>query len=132
MVAYQPLAPAVFHILLALADGEKHGYAVMKSIEDHTEGALRMGAGTLYSNLQRLTETGWVVEVTPPKARSARDERRRFYRLTDGGRALLAAEAQRLRHNADLAVARLSAGPTVPRLRPEGTTGAALSSAAGV
>ena len=96
MAAYQPLAPAVFHILLALADGEKHGYAVMKSIEDHTEGALRMGAGTLYSNLQRLTETGWVVEVTPPKARSARDERRRFYRLTDGGRLALGVEVRRL------------------------------------
>jgi DNA-binding PadR family transcriptional regulator len=96
MAAYQPLAPAVFHILLALAEGEKHGYAVMKSIEDHTEGALRMGAGTLYSNLQRLTETGWVVEVTPPQARSARDERRRFYRLTDGGRLALGVEVRRL------------------------------------
>jgi DNA-binding PadR family transcriptional regulator len=55
-----------------------------------------MGAGTLYSNLQRLTETGWVVEVTPPRARSARDERRRFYRLTDGGRRALAVEVRRL------------------------------------
>jgi DNA-binding PadR family transcriptional regulator len=96
MTAYHPLAPAVFHILLALADGEKHGYGVMKSIEDHTEGALKMGAGTLYSNLQRLTETGWVVEVTPPQAQSARDERRRFYRLTDAGRLALGAEVRRL------------------------------------
>jgi DNA-binding PadR family transcriptional regulator len=96
MAAYQPLAPAVFHILLALADGAKHGYAVMKSIEEHTEGALKMGAGTLYSNLQRLTETGWVVEVAPPKARSARDERRRFYRLTDAGRVTLGDEVRRL------------------------------------
>jgi DNA-binding PadR family transcriptional regulator len=96
MATYQPLTPAVFHILLALADGEKHGYAVMKSIEDHTEGAVRMGAGTLYSNLQRLTGTGWVVEVTPPEARSARDERRRFYRLTGAGRLALGAEVRRL------------------------------------
>ena len=97
MAAYQPLAPAVFHILLALADSDKHGYAVMKSIEEHTEGALKMGAGTLYSNLQRLTETGWVAEVTPPKAQSARDERRRFYRLTDEGRLALGAEVRRSR-----------------------------------
>jgi DNA-binding PadR family transcriptional regulator len=55
-----------------------------------------MGAGTLYSNLQRLTESGWVVEVTPPQARSARDERRRFYRLTDRGRQALAIEVRRL------------------------------------
>jgi DNA-binding PadR family transcriptional regulator len=103
MAAYQPLAPAVFHILLALTDGEKHGYAVMKSIEDHTEGALRMGAGTLYSNLQRLTETGWVLEVTPPQARSARDQRRRFYRLTDRGREALAVEVRRLESLVQLA-----------------------------
>jgi DNA-binding PadR family transcriptional regulator len=96
MAAYQPLAPAVFHILLALADGEKHGYRIMKSIEDHTEGALRMGAGTLYSNLQRLTETGWVAEVTPPRAQSARDERRRFYRLSNEGRQALGVEVRRL------------------------------------
>ena len=110
MAAYQPLAPAVFHILLALADREKHGYAVMKSIEDHTEGALRMGAGTLYSNLQRLTESGWVVEVTPPQARSARDDRRRFYRLTDAGRQALGAEVRRLEALVQLAKRR--------RLRP--------------
>jgi DNA-binding PadR family transcriptional regulator len=96
MDAYQPLTPAVFHILLALADGEKHGYGIMKSIEDHTDGALRMGAGTLYSTLQRLTEAGWVVEVTPPRAQSARDERRRFYRLTNGGRQALSVEVRRL------------------------------------
>ncbi|MCC7124821.1 MAG: helix-turn-helix transcriptional regulator [Acidobacteria bacterium] len=114
MAAYQPLAPAVFHILLALADGEKHGYGVMKSIEDHTAGALKMGAGTLYSNLLRLTETGWVVEVPAPQARSARDERRRFYGLTDDGRLALDVEVRRLESLVRLAKR--------PHLRPRATS----------
>jgi len=96
MAAYQPLTPAVFHVLLALADGDKHGYAIMKSVEEHTGGTLRMGAGTLYGTLQRLTDAGWVLEVTPPQALSVRDEKRRFYRLTADGRQALGAEVKRL------------------------------------
>ena len=96
MPAYQPLTPAVFHVLLALADGDKHGYAIMKSVEEHTSGTLKMGAGTLYGTLQRLTDAGWVLEITPPQALSARDERRRFYRLTPDGRQALGAEVRRL------------------------------------
>ena len=96
MPAYQPLTPAVFHVLLALADGDKHGYAIMKSVEQHTAGTLTMGAGTLYGTLQRLTDVGWVLEVTPPQATSARDERRRFYRLTADGRQALGTEVRRL------------------------------------
>jgi len=96
MGAYQPLTPAVFHVLLALADGDKHGYAIMKSVEEHTAGTLKMGAGTLYGTLQRLTDAGWVLEVTPPQALSARDERRRFYRLTGEGRQALGSEVRRL------------------------------------
>ena len=96
MTAYQPLTPAVFHVLLALADGDKHGYAIMKSVEEHTAGTLKMGAGTLYGTLQRLTDAGWVLEVTAPQAMSLRDERRRFYRLTADGRQALGAEVRRL------------------------------------
>ena len=96
MPAYQPLTPAVFHVLLALADGDKHGYAIMKSVEEHTSGTLKMGAGTLYGTLQRLTDAGWVLEVTPPQALTARDERRRFYRLTGDGRQTLGTEVRRL------------------------------------
>jgi DNA-binding PadR family transcriptional regulator len=96
MSAYQPLTPAVFHVLLALADGDKHGYAIMKSVEEHTGGTLKMGAGTLYGTLQRLTDAGWVLEVASPQALSIRDERRRFYRLTGEGRQALGAEVRRL------------------------------------
>jgi DNA-binding PadR family transcriptional regulator len=95
-MAHQALTPAVFHVLLALADGDRHGYAIMKSVEEHTAGALKMGAGTLYGTLQRLTEAAWVLEVTPPQAASVRDEKRRFYRLTGEGRQALAAEVRRL------------------------------------
>jgi DNA-binding PadR family transcriptional regulator len=96
MGAYQPLTPAVFHVMLALADGEKHGYAIMKSVEDHTASTLKMGAGTLYGTLQRLTEAGWVLEVAPPQAQTVRDEKRRFYRLTGEGREALGTEVRRL------------------------------------
>jgi DNA-binding PadR family transcriptional regulator len=96
MAAYQPLTPAVFHVLLALADGDKHGYAIMKSVEEHTGGTLKMGAGTLYGTLQRLSEAGWVLEAAAPQALSARDEKRRFYRLTGEGKQALGAEVRRL------------------------------------
>jgi DNA-binding PadR family transcriptional regulator len=96
MAAHQPLTPAVFHVLLALADGEKHGYAIMRNVEDHTAGTLKMGAGTLYGTLQRLSDAGWVLEAAAPRAQSARDEKRRFYRLSDAGREALGAEVRRL------------------------------------
>jgi DNA-binding PadR family transcriptional regulator len=96
MADYQPLTPAVFHVLLALSDGAKHGYAIMKDVENHTDGTLRMGAGTLYGTLQRLSEAGWVAEAIPPQSRTARDEKRRFYRLTAEGRLALGAEVRRL------------------------------------
>ena len=96
MADYQPLTPAVFHVLLELSGGAKHGYAIMKGVENHTNGALKMGAGTLYGTLQRLTEAGWVAEAIPPQSRTARDEKRRFYRLTAEGRLALGAEVRRL------------------------------------
>ena len=96
MAAHQALTPAVFHVLLALADGEKHGYAIMRSVEDHTAGSLKMGAGTLYGTLQRLSDAGWVLDAAARRAQSARDEKRRFYRLTAAGRDALGTEVRRL------------------------------------
>jgi DNA-binding PadR family transcriptional regulator len=86
-----PLTPAVFHILLALADGGKHGYAIMKQVEADSKGKVRMGPGTLYGSLQRMTLTGLVEEIEDRD-----DERRRFYRLTKNGQQSLAAELSRL------------------------------------
>ena len=87
-----PLSPAVFNILLALADDEKHGYAIMQEIEEQTDGAMKMGPGTLYGSLDRMQSAGLVVEVL-----QKRDGRRRFYRLSDFGMRVLQAETERLR-----------------------------------
>jgi len=81
-----PLTPAVFAILLALADGEKHGYAIMQEARQHTA----MGPGTLYGSLDRLLAGGMIAETV------SEDERRRFYRLTSLGEQVLAAETTRL------------------------------------
>jgi DNA-binding PadR family transcriptional regulator len=91
-----PLTPAVFHILLALASGDRHGYGIMQDIAEHTSSALKMGAGTLYGTLQRLMDAGLVREVESPPPETARDERRRHYRLTPAGRRALDAEIRRL------------------------------------
>ena len=87
------LTPAVFHILLALAGGDRHGYGILKDVLRHTEGAVRLGPGTIYGTLQRLMETGWVEESGGP---AAADERRRHYRLTRVGRTALEAEVRRM------------------------------------
>ena len=91
-----PLTPAVFHILLALADGEKHGYAIMKEVESTTEGALTMGPGTLYGSIKRMLTAGLIRESQERPDPERDDARRRYYELTDYGRRVLAAEAQRL------------------------------------
>lgn len=91
-----PLTPAVFHVLLALAGGERHGYGIMQDVAAHTDGGLRMGAGTLYGTLQRLLELGWVDEAARGSGGAARDERRRYYRLSPRGRKVLGAEVERL------------------------------------
>ena len=90
-----PLTPAVFFILFALADGEKHGYAIMQQAISLSENTIRMGPGTLYSTLQRLLEQSLVEEVASP-IDSGDDSRRRYYRLTKAGRILLAAECERI------------------------------------
>ena len=90
-----PLTPAVFHILLALAAGPRHGYAVMQDVRSHTGGNLRMGPGTLYGTIDRLIAAGWVDEVEAEEP-SQQDARRRYYALTRDGRRALDAEIERL------------------------------------
>ena len=87
-----PLTPALFHVLLALADGEKHGYAIMKEIEQRTDGKVLLGTGTLYGIVKRLLADGWIRESAVGST-----ERRRAYRLTPFGRSVALAEAERLR-----------------------------------
>lgn len=92
------LTPAVFHVLLSLAAGDRHGYGIMQDVARHTDGALKMGAGTLYGTIQRLMDQGLVREVESPRPHTARDERRRHYRLTPAGRQSLQDEVRRLEH----------------------------------
>ena len=94
-----PLTPAVFNILLALADGEKHGYAIMQEVAADTDGAIRLGPGTLYGSLDRLERAGFVEESDTRPAAKDDDERRRYYRLTDFGRRVLRAEVARLQQS---------------------------------
>lgn len=91
-----PLTPAVLHILLALADGERHGYGIMKQVEADTEGRVRMGPGTLYGTIKRMLADRLVAESSERPDPALDDERRRYYALTDLGRAVLKAEVQRL------------------------------------
>jgi DNA-binding PadR family transcriptional regulator len=90
-----PLTPAVFHVLLALAAGARHGYAVMQDVRVHTNGKLRMGPGTLYGTIDRLIAARWVDEVDAEEP-SQHDARRRYYALTREGRRALDAEIERL------------------------------------
>jgi DNA-binding PadR family transcriptional regulator len=92
-----PLTPAVFHILLALADADRHGYGIAQELAERIEGRVRLGPGTLYGTLVRMTEAGLVAEKEKSKAaKSAADERRRYYRITSFGREVARAEARRL------------------------------------
>ena len=98
-----PLTPAVFHILLALADGERHGYGIMQEIAARTEGKLRMGPGTLYGSIKRMLADGLIEEAGERPDPALDDDRRRYYQLTDFGRLVVAAEAQRLAQLVDVA-----------------------------
>lgn len=91
-----PLTPAVFHILLALADGAKHGYIIMQEVDEHTKGKIPMGPGTLYGSLKRMMSAGLVEESTQRPAPDEDDPRRRYYQLTRLGRWAVVAEARRL------------------------------------
>lgn len=91
-----PLTPATFQILLALAAGERHGYAIMREVEALTAGRVRLGPGTLYRTLRTLLAAGLIAEAAERPAPDADDERRRYYRLTTAGHRAAAAEAARL------------------------------------
>lgn len=90
-----PLPPATLHIMLALADGELHGYAIIQDVEASTGGELRLSAGTLYRSIARMVEQGLITEVAMRRTR-ADDERRRYYRLTPFGIDVARAELRRL------------------------------------
>ena len=91
-----PLRPVEFHILLALASEERHGYAILQEVAALTEGGLELEPGTLYRALHRMLKDGWVAESTRRPAADLDDERRRYYRLTALGRRIATAEADRL------------------------------------
>lgn len=91
-----PLTPAMFHVLIALADAERHGYAIIKEIARRTEGEIRLSAGTLYALIKRFVDDGVIEESDERPDPSLDDERRRYYRLTSFGRDLARAEARRL------------------------------------
>ena len=90
-----PLPPATLHILLAVAETERHGYAIMQDVEARTDGELRLSAGTLYRAVARMVEQGLIVEVDKRRTR-ADDERRRYYRITPFGSSVARAEVRRL------------------------------------
>jgi DNA-binding PadR family transcriptional regulator len=90
-----PLTAAMFQVLLSLADGEKHGYAILKDVEEQTEGEVLLSTGTLYGIIKRLLGDGWIQE-SRHRPVEGDDQRRRYYRLTESGRAMAVAEAQRM------------------------------------
>jgi DNA-binding PadR family transcriptional regulator len=91
-----PLPQAVFQILVALADQDRHGYAIMQDVAARTDGALKLSPGTLYGSIKRMLEDGLIVEVDGKRNADDDDERRRYYRITQLGRDLAQAEADRL------------------------------------
>lgn len=93
---YLPLTPAMFQVLVALADGEKHGYAIIKEVSRRTDGAVHLRAGTLYAVVKRFVDDGLIAESAERPDPALDDERRRYYRLTDFGRRVASAEAARL------------------------------------
>lgn len=100
---HKPLTPAVFHILLALAEGPLHGYAISSAVEEASQGSVRMGPGTLYGSLQRMGASGYVAEAPDVESDASHEDRRRYYVLTEAGRTALEREAARLHHVATLA-----------------------------
>jgi DNA-binding PadR family transcriptional regulator len=91
-----PLTAAMFHVLLSLADGDKHGYAILKEVEEQTGGEVRLSTGTLYGLIKRLLAEGLVTESRHRPAAADDDQRRRYYRLTESGREVAVAEAVRM------------------------------------
>jgi DNA-binding PadR family transcriptional regulator len=101
-----PLPPATFHILVALADEDRHGYGIIKDVAARTGGTLKLSAGTLYRSIERMLQQGLIREVSARSAKDMDDQRRRYYRLTAFGRGVAVAETRRLAQM--LALARAS------------------------
>ena len=91
-----PLTPAVFHILLAVADEDRHGYAIIQEVAERTRGEVKLSAGTLYRSIQRMLDDDLIVETSERPAPDEDDERRRYYRITPFGTAVARAEMRRL------------------------------------
>jgi len=91
-----PLPTAVFHILVALADRDRHGYSIMQDVATRTDGKVRLSAGTLYSAIRRMLEQGLIEELRESPDPESDDDRRRYYRLTRLGREAALAEARRV------------------------------------
>jgi DNA-binding PadR family transcriptional regulator len=98
-----PLTPAVFHVLLALVEGERHGYAIMQEVDESTQGQINMGPGTLYGTIKRLLEAQLIEESDRRPDPELDDERRRYYRLSGLGQQVVKAEALRYEQLAKLA-----------------------------
>jgi DNA-binding PadR family transcriptional regulator len=101
-----PLPPATFHILVAVADDDRHGYAIIQDIAARTGGEVKVSAGTLYRSVQRMLDQGLIVETTERPAPELDDERRRYYRITPFGTTVAKAEARRLAQLLKMARAR--------------------------
>lgn len=110
---YIPLPPAVLQILVAVADRERHGYAIMQDIAERTDGKLRLSPGTLYGSIKRMLEQGMIEECNERPDPELDDERRRYYRITKFGRRVAGAETERLSKLVNQAVASL-----LPNSRP--------------
>ena len=101
-----PLTPAVFHILLALVGEDRHGYGIIKDVEYRTEGRVLLKPGTLYQAIKRLLDAGMIEETEAKADTEINDERRRYYRLSGAGQAVVSAEAERLERLVQLARAK--------------------------
>ena len=109
--SYLPLTPALFHVLLALADGEKHGYVISKEIARRTNNEVKLSTGTLYGIIKRLLDDAMIEESAERPDFSLDDQRRRYYRLTKLGKAVAEAEAERMERVLALARSKHVLGP---------------------
>jgi DNA-binding PadR family transcriptional regulator len=95
--ALLPLKPVEFLVLLVLADGERHGYGIVQDIRDRTDGKVKLLPGNLYAVLRRLAENNLLSESSRRPAEDLDDQRRRYYRITESGKRILAADAERMK-----------------------------------
>ena len=107
--ALLPLPPVAFHVLVAMAEGPRHGYAIAQDVEELTDGRIVMGPGTLYGSLQRMTAAGLIEEAENPGEDGLHASERRYYRMTPLGSTALRAESERLLRAANVAQERLGA-----------------------